>query len=146
VGLANLFGQLAAPGKAIGADPGVAQALVELFAAGTAHPELVGGQGRLDTSIMRALPGAVFAKIGAMGVYGLAVAPCARYPEGLGVGVKVLDGDFSGRVLEVVVPEILIQLGLLDPQAAASLLVDTARATLNNRGVCVGDLSPCFEL
>jgi L-asparaginase II len=50
-----------------------------------AHPELVGGPGRPDTELMRALDG-WFAKGGAEGLI------CAAGPDGLGVAVKVEDG------------------------------------------------------
>lgn len=60
----------------------------------TAHPWLVGGTGRRNTRLMRALPG-VAVKDGADGV----IAAALRSPDGRGVGVavKVLDGADRGR-------------------------------------------------
>ena len=53
-----------------------------------AHPELVGGTGRLCTDLMRDTHGAVLAKVGAEGVYS------AAWPAlGLGIALKVDDGD-----------------------------------------------------
>jgi L-asparaginase II len=57
-----------------------------ILAAMRAHPELVGGQGSLDTDIMRRLPGWV-AKGGAEGLL------CAVGPDGTGFAVKSEDGN-----------------------------------------------------
>jgi L-asparaginase II len=51
-----------------------------------ARPELVGGEGAADTEVMRALPGWI-AKRGAEGLF------CAASPEGLGLALKVEDGN-----------------------------------------------------
>jgi L-asparaginase II len=57
-----------------------------VLAAMTGRPELIGGEGALDTALMRARPGWV-AKRGAEGLL------CARAPDGLGVALKVEDGN-----------------------------------------------------
>jgi L-asparaginase II len=63
------------------------QAVRRIIAACWEHPELVAGRGRADTVVMRALPGKVFMKTGAEGVY------CGAFPElGLGFAVKIDDG------------------------------------------------------
>ncbi len=51
----------------------------------TAHPQLIGGPGAVDTLVMRALPGSV-AKRGAEGVL------CVGVADGAGVALKVDDG------------------------------------------------------
>jgi L-asparaginase II len=51
----------------------------------TAHPQLIGGPGAVDTLVMRALPGSI-AKRGAEGVL------CVGLPDGAGVALKVDDG------------------------------------------------------
>jgi L-asparaginase II len=56
------------------------------LAAMRAHPELVGGEGSLDTDLMRRLPGWV-AKGGAEGLL------CAVTPDGTGYAVKSEDGN-----------------------------------------------------
>ena len=131
--------------KAPEVEPGLREALFELFEAGTAHPEMIGGTDRLDTALMEEMSGTVFAKIGAMGAYALAIAPCDRYPRGLGVALKIADGDKGDRIRAVVVPEILVQLGLLAPERAG-LGGLVPLQTLNNRGFVVGGLRPCFRL
>jgi L-asparaginase II len=54
-----------------------------------ARPELVGGDGSDDTELMRALPGWI-AKRGAEGLL------CAASPDGLGIALKVEDGNPRG--------------------------------------------------
>ena len=51
-----------------------------------ARPELVGGRGADDTELMRELPGWI-AKRGAEGLF------CAASPDGIGVALKVEDGN-----------------------------------------------------
>lgn len=52
-----------------------------------AEPELVAGVGRADTTVMRKLPGRIFMKTGAEGVY------CGGFPElGIGFALKIDDG------------------------------------------------------
>ncbi len=53
-----------------------AAACRRLFAAMTAHPDLVGGTGRLDTVLMQAAQGKILSKTGAEGVYAC-VAPAS---------------------------------------------------------------------
>lgn len=83
-----------------------------VWAAMTAHPELVGGEGRDDTSLMRQLPGAM-AKGGAEGVFAVATA------DGHAVALKMLDG--SSRAVGIVAAALLQRLGLdVDPGALGS--------------------------
>ena len=92
------------------------------------HPELIAGDGRPCTEIMRAHPGRVIAKVGAEGVY------CALLlGEGLGVALKVADGH--ALVSALAMAAVLEELGLrpLPP----SLRV---RPNLNTRGEPVGEL------
>jgi len=71
-----------------------------------AEPELVAGPGRADTVVMRRLPGRIFMKTGAEGVY------AGGFPElGLGFALKIDDGTTrasAGAVIaliERVIPE-----------------------------------------
>lgn len=65
-------------------------AMATIRAAMHAHPEMVAGTDRLDTTVMQAWPGRVLAKIGAEGVYGASLPTL-----GLGVALKVEDGDLK---------------------------------------------------
>ncbi len=69
------------------------------------HPELVAGKRRLCTALMKAYPGKVLAKVGAGGVYGVALLD-----RGLGVAIKVLDGD--PKATAVALLAVLDSLGL----------------------------------
>jgi len=75
----------------------VAPAPARLRAAMLAHPFLVAGTGRPCTEFMQAWPGELIAKIGAEGVYGAAL-PGA----GLGIALKVADGDMRSSALALV--------------------------------------------
>ena len=83
-GLARAAACLAAPG---GLAPARGEALRRVAAAMTAHPFMIGGQGRLCSEIARISGGAVLAKTGAEGVF-----VAALRDRGLGLALKVEDG------------------------------------------------------
>ena len=87
-GAARIFARLAA---ASGEHAG---ALGRIFGAMTAHPFLIAGPGRLDTTLMPLVPG-LAAKMGAEAFYGLALRDTPHGP--LGVAFKVLDGGERAR-------------------------------------------------
>jgi L-asparaginase II len=92
------------------------------------HPELIAGERRPCTEMMRAFPGRVIAKVGAEGVY------CALLiREGLGVALKVEDGH--GPASALAIARTLEDLGLR-PQPASL----AARPIHNTRGEPVGEL------
>src|SRR5213596_3557204 len=74
------------------------------------HPELIAGEGRPCTEMMRAHPGRVVAKVGAEGVYSAALIR-----ESLGVALKVEDGHSLASALAIAA--VLAELGL-KPQPA----------------------------
>lgn len=126
-GLARAMAAFATP------TPGTeGQARADLVAAMRAHPELVAGEGRACTGLMRAMQGRVAVKTGAEAVY------TAILPErGLGIALKIVDG--GTRAAEAAITALLIQLGELDPAApiAGKLLSDPH---LNARGLATGGL------
>lgn len=99
----------------IGRDPSAlrSKAMLRLRDACMAHPEMVAGKGRVCTELMQALPGQVFAKVGAEGVY------TAAFPAlGLGAAMKARDGNF--RAVEVAVGDLARRLlGLVEGENAA---------------------------
>ena len=118
----------------------------EVVAAMIAHPEMVGGTaGRLDTDLMNALPGRIVSKVGAEGVQLLGLLPTSRHPHGIGIAIKIEDGDIR-RARDPVVIEVLRQLGVID--AAALAQVDSyAQSTIrNHRQLVVGEVRPVFDL
>jgi L-asparaginase II len=104
-----------------------------------AHPRHIAGDGRLDTDIMQALPGAVFAKSGAEGGYALALRE-----SGLGVAVKIEDGH--QRALNPTMVAVLEQLGLMTPSAREALAAYARPSILNHRKEEVGRIQPVFSL
>ena len=83
-------------------------------------PELIGGTGRLDTMLMQAAPRQLISKVGADGVWVCGVLPSDRFPTGLGIALKVADGD-DVRGRPVIAVSILKQLGVLDSAAMPEL-------------------------
>lgn len=126
-GLARAMAAFAAP------PPGLrGRAMARLRDAMTAHPELVAGQGRACTELMRATAGRVAVKTGAEAVY------VAIIPElGLGAAVKILDG--GTRASEAAIAALLVHLGVLD---AAHPVVDrlVTNPQVNWNGIRTGEL------
>ena len=92
------------------------------------HPELIAGEGRPCTEMMRAHPGRVITKVGAEGVY------CALLTQqGLGVALKVVDGHAMASALAMAAA--LEALGLRPRPASLA-----ARPNVNTRGETVGEL------
>ena len=92
------------------------------------HPELLAGEGRPCTDMMRAHPGRVITKVGADGVYSALLTQ-----ERLGVALKVEDGHGTSAALAMAA--VLADLGLR-PQPESL----TAKPVTNWRGEPVGDL------
>jgi L-asparaginase II len=92
------------------------------------HPELVAGEGRPCTEMMRAHPGRVVAKVGAEGVYSAALIR-----ESLGVTLKVEDGHSVAASLAIAA--VLVELGL-KPQPTWLL----TKPITNSRGETVGEM------
>jgi L-asparaginase II len=128
---------------------GRAAACRTITAAMTAHPNMVAGPDRFDTAIMRLAGGKIIAKAGAEGYQGIGILPGALGEDspGLGITVKIADGDRRGTVRSLVVVESLRQLGLMDESLFAGLkeygpVIDI----LNWRKLVVGEMHPVFKL
>lgn len=127
-------------------EPSVAAAARRVVDAMTAHPEMIGGSSkRLDTDLMRAARGQLISKVGAEGVQLLGVKPNERYPKGLGIAIKIEDGD-SRRARDPVVIETLRQLGLLDDAQLADLSTYARADVFNHRKLLVGEVRTSFRL
>lgn len=90
------------------------RAAATLVQAMVTFPELVAGEGRSCTELMRAMDGRVALKTGAEAVYA-AIIPELK----LGVAVKISDGSF--RASECAIAAILVKLGVLEPDHPATL-------------------------
>ena len=103
-GIAKAFARLTNPDRL---EPVRAQACRTLFNAVTQEPVLLAGEDRLCTALVRALPGQVYPKNGAEGIYALGLAG-----RNLGIAIKVADGNKRGYLPVVV--DALRALGLFD--------------------------------
>jgi L-asparaginase II len=122
------------------------RACLRIVSAMTAYPEMIGGRAeRLDTVIMQAARGGVVSKVGAEGVYTAAVLPCESWPRGLGLAIKIEDGE-DRRARPTVVIETLRQLGVLKNDALEAVRQYASFPIKNRRGDVVGDVSASFEL
>ncbi|MGE5800642.1 MAG: asparaginase [Gemmatimonadota bacterium] len=92
------------------------------------HPELIAGEGRPCTEMMRAHPGRVVTKVGAEGVYSALLVR-----EGLGVALKVADGHSLASALALAA--VLAELGLR-PQPSSLI----RKPIVNSRGETVGEM------
>lgn len=127
-------------------DEATRQAAARIVAAMTGFPDMVGGtRERLDTEMMRVAGGRIVSKIGAEGVYTVGVLPSERFPRGLGLALKIEDGE-DRRARPTVVIESLRQLGALDAEAHAALAPYASFAVRNHRGDKVGEVRASFEL
>ena len=122
------------------------KATARIVSAMTTYPELIGGTSeRLDTEIMRAAPGRLVSKVGAEGVYTVGVLPCKDWPRGLGLALKIEDGD-DHRARPTVVIESLRQLGILANESLEAVARYAFFPVRNRRGDVVGEVTPEFKL
>ncbi|MDU8929474.1 asparaginase [Alisedimentitalea sp. MJ-SS2] len=110
------------------------RAAVRLRQAMVAHPELVAGEGRSCTELMRAMDSKVALKTGAEGYF------AAILPElGLGVALKIVDGQTRGA--ECAIASMLVELGVLDADHPAAQKFLNAPIT-NCRGIDAAYVRP----
>lgn len=110
----------------VGEDAGKerAKAMLRLRDACMAHPEMVGGTGRVDTELMNSMNGRVFSKMGAEAVYTLAI------PElGLGAALKCHDGTV--RAVEVACMALIESLLESSPQGLSENEASTLKKLKN---------------
>ncbi|MGV6804973.1 MAG: asparaginase [Ruegeria sp.] len=111
---------------------GQSRAAARLVDAMMTHPELVAGEDRACTDLMRALGGRGAIKTGAEGVF-VAILPQA----GLGVALKAVDG--ATRAAECAMAAVLVHLGLL-PEDHPAIRRYLGAPILNRRGLNTGSV------
>ncbi len=139
-------------------------ALRRIFAAMTAHPDMVAGLHTFDTELMTAGRGGILTKGGAEGYQAVALLPgtSAKFADGLGITLKISDGDLAqhdrteriariahdggGRARSTAAVEVLRQLGVLDDTQLEELKGYLPRPQYNWRRIEVGEIRPCFDL
>lgn len=107
--------------------------LERLSRAMLSHPELVAGDGRFDTELMRRGLGQVLSKGGAEGIQCL-----SRVGEGMGVAIKVDDG--SARAKHAVALQLMEQLDWLTPGTLEELRGQFMAPAANLRLEVLGEL------
>lgn len=115
------------------------KAITRLMEATLSHPEMIAGDERLCTDIMRALGKKVFAKTGAEGGYALSLME-----KGWGVAIKIEDGN--NRALEPVIIETLKQLNILTKEEEDTLKSYHHPFIKNHRKEIVGTIETQFRL
>jgi L-asparaginase II len=115
------------------------------------HPEMVAGtHDRLDTSLMKALPGRLLAKGGAEALRGVGIAPGPRgagvSTVATGMALKIEDGDGYERAAPAAFVESLRQAGVLEGQALRALARYHRPPTMDAHGRVAAEAIPSFEL
>jgi L-asparaginase II len=142
--MALMYARLVAPPTAF--DAPTRNAARRVVSAMISFPEMVGGtKSRLDTELIKAGNGRLISKIGAEGVYTIGVLPCDDWPSGLGLALKIEDGD-DHRARPPAVIEALRQLGVLTKQELTALADYAPTAITNRRGERVGEARAAFAL
>lgn len=132
-GVARAMAKFAGAAKA-GQDTGTTRerAMARLVGAMIQHPDLVAGEGRACTELMRAMGGRAAIKTGAEGVF-TAILP----DQGIGIALKIADG--ATRASECTIASLLVKLGALDAAHPTTKKYLNAPIT-NRRGLHVGQM------
>ena len=151
--VARAYALLAEPEASRATDPRreLAPYLKTVRDAMLAHPEMVAGtRDRLDTSLMKALPGRVISKGGMEALRGVALLPGPRTSGGIagptGLAVKIEDGDGYERGTRAATVEALRQIGILDGGPLRALARYHRPASLDPHGRTGAEAIADFEL
>jgi L-asparaginase II len=149
IDVARAFAFLAEPAAAVDGRVELAPALARVRDAMIAAPEMVGGtRDRLDTAVMKAVPGEVVSKGGSEALRGIAIlrGTRGRAAPAAGMAISIEDGDPSGRAGWAVAVESLRQVAALD-EAALERLETYRRPRLSDpHGRTVAETVARFEL
>lgn len=134
-GLARAMARFAA---ATGTGDARDRAMHRLTRAMGQHPEMVAGEGRSCTELMRAMEGRVAIKTGAEAVF-VAIVPERK----MGIALKVTDGGTRGA--EGAITALLARLGVLDPNhPAAKKRLDAVQKNWRGRETGILRAAPGF--
>ena len=128
--LARAYAKLTSP-----ADP----AICRLMEAVLSYPEMIAGDERICTDIMRTSGKKIFAKTGAEGGYAMSLME-----KGWGVAIKIEDGNM--RALYPVIVETLRQLRVLSGEDEKNLGAYHHPLIVNHRKEVVGGINAQFDL
>ena len=134
-GMARAMAAFAAAEEGAGARQ---SAMVRLWQAMVTHPDLVAGEGRACTELMRAAREPVALKTGAEGFFA-AILPQRK----LGIALKITDG--ATRAAECTIAALLVRLGVLEAEHPATRRFLNAPIR-NRRGIETGRIVPAKGL
>jgi len=103
------------------------------------YPEMIAGENRICTDLIRVTCGKVFGKIGGEAVYGMSL-----FENGWGIGIKIEDGSLRG--LPPTVVETLRALDILSDKELSLLETYHHPKVLNYRKEIVGKVRPVLDL
>lgn len=107
-----------------------------------AHPEMIGGENRLCTYLNKIGKGSFFSKAGAEGMQLTGVVD-----RGIGIALKITDGDSSGRAKNTAMIETLIQMGLISEKQLKLAPKNLYKPDLPNlRGFDAQTVVPSFKV
>lgn len=109
------------------------EACQTLLQAISAHPDVLAGEGRICTALIRALPGAIYTKNGAEGIYAFGLPG-----RGIGAAIKIDDGRQRGYFPVVI--GLLRALGVFPDGIPESLREFQAVPVRNTLKVPVGEV------
>lgn len=109
-----------------------------LISAMTMYPEMIAGNGRLDTELMKAYGDRLISKTGAEGVY------CAGLTrKAVGIAIKIDDGNI--RALGPVIMELLLSMHVITKEEAEKLTQYWKPMVFNHKGEKVGEIKACIR-
>jgi L-asparaginase II len=151
--IARAYAFLADPASVPASDPRAALAgsLTLVRDAMLAHPDVVAGtRDRIDTSIMKALPGRIVSKGGMEALRGFSILPGPRArgqsAAASGMAIKIEDGDGFDRGTWAASIESLAQAGVLDGQPLRVLARYHRPVTTDPHGRASAEAVASFEL
>ena len=115
------------------------EAIQRIISSMTTYPEMVAGTKRFCTDFMKVCGHKMFGKVGAEGVYLVGIKE-----KGIGIGIKIEDGDMS--IVYSVVIEVLKQLNMITNEEIDKLINYYKPKILNARKEEVGKILPSFIL
>lgn len=114
------------------------RAMHRLTRAMATYPEMVAGEGRSCTELMRAMEGRVAIKTGAEAVF-IAIIPERK----MGIALKITDGGTRGA--EGAIATLLVKLGVLDPNhPATKKRLDAVQKNCRGKDVGIVRRAPAF--
>jgi len=121
-----------------------AAACCKIVHAMTSYPEMISGPGRFDTRLMEVGQGRLIVKEGADGYQIVGITAGALSPDspGLGLVLKISDGDPDQRARKVAILHILSNLGILNDQQMAELQEFYIHPLYNWRKLQIGEIRP----